>query len=84
MVNEYERLLATNMYERIREIVRGKLAVYVEDDTLVIRVRNFEIDYDYKVYDLSHKVVMGDFDHNAIIAQFVNSYKKYLLGGYFK
>lgn len=84
MVNEYEKLLATSIYERIREVVRGKLTVWVDDDTLIIRVRNFNVDYDYKVYDLSHKVVMGHFNHDAVVAQFVGSYRKYLLGGYFK
>ena len=82
-MTEYERIVKETVYEKLKEKVRGKVSCWVRDDELHIKVTMIDTKYEVVVEDLANRVVRG-LNTDLIVYDFCKSYRRYIMGGYFR
>ena len=83
IVNEYEYLLSTAVYGKLKEKVKGKVTVYVNDNRLVVKVENFGVGCETGIDNIDHKIMQG-LTSDTITNDFMEIYKKYIAKKFFR
>ena len=82
-MNEYEYLLSTAVYGKLKEKVKGKVTVYVNDNRLVVKVENFGVGCETGIDNIDHKIMQG-LTSDTITNDFMEIYKKYIAKKFFR
>ena len=83
IVNEYECLLSEAVYEKLKEKVKGKVTVYVNDNRLVAKVENFGVGCETGIDNIDRKIMQG-LTSDTITNDFMEIYKKYITKKFFR
>lgn len=79
---DYEYLYCIAIHEMLKERINAGIRVTIQDDDLIIRLKNDGNIFIYTVYGITEKILFG-YDKEIIVYKVVRHYKHYILRKYF-
>ena len=77
-MNEYEKLIADNLWNYLKSKLNGKIFCGIRDNTLKVSVKCDEIYFEQFVEDIAEKVVLGQFITPVYGSEFLRNYKEFV------
>lgn len=79
---DYEYLYCIAIHGMLKERINAGIRVTIQDDNLIIYLKNDDDIFIYTVYGITDKIVFG-YDKEIIVCKVVERYKRYILRKYF-
>lgn len=79
---DYEYLYCIAIHGMLKERINAGIRVTIQDDDLIIHLKNDDNIFIYTVYGITDKILFG-YDEEIIVSNVVQHYKRYILRKYF-
>ena len=83
---DYEYLFATNLYQKLKEIVKGKVFCAIKDDHLYVSIETKEIGkYEYTLNSsFADDLIHGQISTDNVVKVVVREYRSYVIQHFLK
>lgn len=83
---DYEYLFATNLHQKLKEIVKGKVFCAIKDDHLYVSIETKEIGkYEYTMNNsFSDNLINGRISTDNVVEVVVREYRSYVIRQFLK
>lgn len=79
---DYEYLYCIAIHGMLKERINAGIRVTIQDNDLIIHLKNDDNIFIYTVYGITDKILFG-YDKEIIVSNVVQHYKRYILRKYF-
>ena len=83
---DYEYLFATNLHQKLKEIVKGKVFCTIKDDHLYVSIETKEIGkYEYTLNSsFADELIHGQISTDNVVEVVVREYRSYVIQHFLK
>lgn len=83
---DYEYLFATNLHQKLKETIKGKIFCAIKDDHLYVSIETKEIGkYEYTLNNsFADDLIHGQISADNVAIEVVNDYRKYIIRQFLK